>query len=111
MKTVPFENCIFHSWYCPALGAYRKPREELPAHYESVTRNLPWVALFAFPEAANQPPEWVLRSYFSELDGAYYASHRTVPEKTAATGKLVELYAAPGSYGNGTAGHVPPKEK
>lgn len=108
MNTPASDKFAHHSWYCPAIGAYQKGQEDLPEHYASLNR-FPWVALYAFPDNV-APPEWVLRSYFSETDGAYFASHRTIPEKTASNGQVVMLYAAPGAPGNDNAGHVPPKK-
>lgn len=101
------------AWYCPALGMYRRPGavpksgkpEWLPRAH--LLTNFEWLPLYTF--AGRVPTGWVLRSYFSRAEDAFYASHRTMSEKTAAQPDLLELYAPPGTFGNDTAGHVPPR--
>ena len=103
-----------HAWYCPGLGLYRRPgavpkagdpqtlaRAHLLTQFE-------WIPLYAFGGAA--PDGWVLRSYYSPAEPSFYASHRTMSEKAAGQADLLELYAAPGTTGNDSAGHVPPKK-
>lgn len=106
-------DATLSAWYCPALGMYRRPgvvpkagkpewmaRAHLLTHFE-------WLPLYAFAWPA--PAGWVLRSYFSPAEDAFYASHRTMSAKTAAQPDIIELYAEPGAPGNDTATHVPPK--
>lgn len=94
------------AWYCPALAAYMQPTEALPSQWHHLLTRFEWIPLYAGVGAAEG---WTLRGYYSPSESAYYASHRTMSEKTAKLPDLVELYAPPGAYGNDTAGHVPPK--
>ena len=103
------------AWYCPALGAYRRPAHaakpcahQVRAHAHRLTQ-FDWLPLYDFA-GAPAPSGWVLRSYFSPTEDAFYASHRTMSAKTAAQVDLVELYAPPGTAGNDHASHVPPKK-
>lgn len=111
-----------HSWYCPAMAAYRGPDEDLPPYWQHLLR-LPWVPLYAFDDVADGaagaalpaaealpalPDGWTLRSYYAPDEKGFYASHRTMSDKTAKS-RLVKLYAPPGAYGNDSAAHVPPK--
>jgi hypothetical protein len=114
MITTPTAAGTLQAWYCPALGLYRRPgavpkagdphtlaRAHLLTQFE-------WLPLYAF--AGGAPGGWVLRSYYSPAEASFYASHRTMSEKTASQADLLELYAAPGAPGNDSAGHVPPKK-
>lgn len=100
----------FHSWYCPALGAYRWPDEVLPPYWQHLLTQFEWIPLYAIGDSTH-PDGWTLRSYYCVSEKAFYASHRTMSEKTATQAVLVELYAPPGAYGNDSAAHVPPKKK
>lgn len=98
--------------YCPALGAYRRPGQAANAMDQArahLLTQFEWIPLYGFP-GTPAPAGWVLRSYFSPAEDAFYASHRTMSAKTAAQVDLVELYAPPGTAGNDHAGHVPPKK-
>lgn len=99
-----------HSWYCPAMGAYRAPDEVLPPYWQHLLTQFEWVPLYIV-DPHTTAPGWTLRSYYDADDKAFYASHRTISEKTAKQARLVELYAPPGAYGNDRAAHVPPKKK
>jgi hypothetical protein len=120
MNTGTSDQSTFNLLYCPAigafiryypeLGAFMRPAEAFTRPHAHLAERFPWILLSAF-SGNSAPRGWVLRGYFIEADQSFYASHRTIPEKTAAGGQLVELFAPPGSYGNDTAGHVPPKEK
>lgn len=100
------------AWYCPALGMYHRPGPapdvETPQwlRHTQLLNRFEWLPLYAFAGAV--PEGWVLRSYFSPADDAFYASHRTMSEKTATHPGLEGLYAPPGTAGNDSAGHVPP---
>lgn len=110
MSTGTSDQSTLQLWYCPALGAFRRPLEDFSEPHAHLAERFPWVLLSAF-QGNSALPGWVLRAYFNEADQSFYASHRTMPEKIATGGQVVELFAAPGSYGNDTAGHVPPKER
>lgn len=103
------------AWYCPAIGAYRRPGQTpMAGTSQDLARahlltQFEWLPLYGF-EGAVAPDGWVLRSYFSPVENAFYASHRTMSAKTAAQVDLVELYAPPGTAGNNHASHVPPKK-
>jgi hypothetical protein len=114
LPTQPTElpaGLTFHSWYCPALSAFRSPDEVLPAHWQHLLTQLPWVPLYAAEGAALPalPEGWTLRAYYAPDEKGFYASHRTMSDKTAKS-RLVELHAPPGAYGNDCAAHVPPKK-
>ena len=96
------------SWYCPALGMYRRPGASVPPELEHLLHAFDWIPLYAVGRP--EPEHWTLRSYYSPTESSFYASHRTMSVKTAAQSDLVELFAPPGSPGNDTAGHVPPKD-
>ena len=114
MTTKPSTAGTLLAWYCPALGMYRRPGAvpkagdpQTLARAHLLTR-FEWLPLYAFADGA--PQDWVLRSYYSQAEASFYASHRTMSEKTAGQADLLELYAAPGAPGNESAGHVPPKK-
>ena len=100
----------FHSWYCPALSAYCFPGETLIECWQHLQTRFPWVPLYA-AQGGIAPEGWVLRSYYCPDEKAFYGSHRTISEKTIAKSALLGLYAPPGTLGNDSAGHVPPKLK
>jgi len=105
----PPEGITLHCWYCPGLGAYRWPDEVLPPCWAHLLTQMEWVPLYARDIGADLVAGWTLRSYYCPAESAFYASHRTMSEKTAKQ-LLVELFAPPGAYGNDSAGHVPPKK-
>jgi len=105
MSTAPIQKQAPHSWYCPALGAFRAAQADVSLARLALHMNLPWLPLYAFVGTA-VPAGWVPRAYFSPDDASYYQSRRTMPDKTSASGNLVTLYAAPGTLGNDTAGYV-----
>lgn len=99
-----------HSWYCPALLAYRRPGEEVSPEWQFLLHRLPWVPLYS-TNGLQRPAGWTLRSYYSVEERAFYASHRTISEKTLKQTSVLELYAPPGAYGNDHAAHVPPSPR
>jgi hypothetical protein len=104
------EGMKLHSWYCPALSAYRWPDEILPTYWQHLLTQFAWVPLYS-TEATPAPEGWVLRSYYCTPEKCFYVSHRTMSEKTVKQGQIVELFAPPGADGNEDAGHVPPQKK
>jgi hypothetical protein len=109
LQDIP-EGMTLHSWYCPALLAYRFPGEALPKYWQHFLTQFPWVPLYS-TSGRPAPEGWVLRAYYCIPEKCFYASHRTISEKTLKQGQLVELYAPPQAYGNADAGHVPPRKK
>lgn len=109
-STIP-AGLSLHSWYCPALSAYRWPDEELIPQWQHLLTRFPWVPLYVAAEGAAVPEGWTLRSYYCPDEKSFYASHRTISEKTIAKSVLLGLYAAHSAEGNDSAGHVPPLKK
>ena len=79
-----------HSWYCPATGMYRTFDEPVPPYYHAMAQ-MQWIPLFQV--TGPLPKGWVLRSYYSPDENAWYSSHRTMSDKTASSDTLVSLYA------------------
>jgi hypothetical protein len=98
-------DLTFHSWYCPAMGMYRMADEPIPQHYAK-SEHFQWIPLFAFK--GNPPEGWVLRAYYSADEKAWYASHRTMSDKTATSNTLVSLCAS--VMARETARHVGPQK-
>lgn len=111
--TITYPDAALRAWYCPALGLYRRPGEvtKAPAAHTVARAHLltgfNWFPLYSF--AGPPASGWVLRSYFSQAEDAFYGSHRTMSAKTADQSDLLALYAPSGTPGNDSAGHVPPR--
>ena len=98
-------DMLFHSWYCPATSMYRMADEPVPPYYH-VMGQRQWIPLFTATGPLSDG--WVLRSYYSPDEKAWYASHRTMPDKTAENENTMRLYAAVVSADD--ARHVGPQK-